>query len=117
MKNLLRIEEFALMALGTLLFHQLDYAWWWYFALFFVPDVSILGYLAGPRVGAFAYNLAHHKAMAVTAYLVGYAVGQPWLQLIGAVFLAHSSADRVVGYGMKHTDSFNHTHLGTIGAS
>lgn len=29
--------------------------------------------------------------------------------------LAHSSLDRVLGYGLKYPDSFSHTHLGRIG--
>ena len=49
------------------------------------------------------------------AYLLGYAFEVPTLQMVGAVLLAHSSTDRVVGSGLKYTDSFNHTHLGTIG--
>jgi hypothetical protein len=27
----------------------------------------------------------------------------------------HSAFDRMLGYGMKYTDSFQHTHLGLIG--
>jgi hypothetical protein len=29
--------------------------------------------------------------------------------------LGHSSADRILGYGLKYSDSFHHTHLGWIG--
>ena len=29
--------------------------------------------------------------------------------------LGHSSFDRVFGYGLKHEDAFQHTHLGRIG--
>ena len=37
-----------------------------------------------------------------------------WFPLL---LLAHTSMDRVMGYGLKHTDSFQHTHLGRIGAA
>jgi len=36
---------------------------------------------------------------------------------IGLIFLAHSSFDRVLGYGLKYPDDFSHTHLGWIGKS
>ena len=115
MKNLLRVEELALAVLALFLFRGLGYAWWWMAVLFLVPDASMAGYAAGPKVGAFTYNIVHHKATAVAAYIAGYFAKVPALQLAGAVLLAHSSADRVLGYGLKLTDSFKHTHLGTIG--
>jgi len=32
-----------------------------------------------------------------------------------AIMLGHASLDRILGYGLKHLDSFNNTHLGIIG--
>jgi len=114
MRELLRIEELALAALAVFLFRFLGYAWWWLAVLFLAPDVSMIGYAAGPKVGAFTYNLVHHKAVAVAVYIAGYFASSHPVQLAGVVMLAHSSADRVLGYGLKYTDSFKHTHLGTI---
>ena len=31
------------------------------------------------------------------------------------IMLAHSSIDRVFGYGLKYADSSDHTHLGWVG--
>ena len=73
------------------------------------------GYLAGPRVGAFCYNLAHHKALAVAVGLAGWWLAQPGLQLAGTVLLFHSAFDRLLGYGLKYTTSFHDTHLGRVG--
>ena len=114
MKELLRIEELALAALAVFLSRFLGFAWWWFAVLFFAPDASMVGYLAGPRVGAFTYNLVHHKAVAVAVYIAGYFASSHAMQLAGLIMLAHSSADRVLGFGLKHTDSFKHTHLGTM---
>ena len=97
------------------LFAGLDYAWWWYLVLLLAPDLGTLGYLAGPRVGAISYNLAHHKGVAVLLFVVGGSVQIPALQLAGLVILGHSSLDRVLGFGLKFSDSFQHTHLGMIG--
>ncbi len=115
MKNLLRFEEFLLFGLSLLLFSQLDYGWGWYALWFLAPDLSMLGYLANPRVGAWTYNLIHHKGLAVAVYVVGYLLISPWLMFAGTILLGHSSLDRVFGYGLKYPDAFQNTHLGRIG--
>ena len=33
----------------------------------------------------------------------------------GLVWLAHIGMDRLLGYGLKYDDHFQHTHLGLIG--
>ena len=35
----------------------------------------------------------------------------------GLILFGHSSMDRILGYGLKYPDSFEHTHLGMIGKS
>jgi hypothetical protein len=115
MKTLLRLEELLLTLLTFYLFLQLDYPWWGYLVFFLAPDLSMVGYLAGPRVGALTYNLVHHKGMAVLIYLLGAAFSLPVLQGAGPVMLGHSSMDRIFGYGMKYPDAFQNTHLGRIG--
>ena len=111
MKTVIRFEEVALVLLSIWLFGALDYAWWWFLLLFLAPDLAMIGYVAGPGAGAIAYNLAHHKGIAIGLYLLGAVLGNQPLQLFGLIMLAHSSFDRVLGYGLKHFDSFNHTHL------
>ncbi len=115
MKNLLRLEEMLILGLAVYLFTGLPYAWWWFPLLLLTPDLGMLGYLVGPRWGAFTYNLTHHKGLAIALFLLGVYAGAPTLQLIGSIVLGHSSLDRVFGYGLKHADSFHHTHLGWIG--
>lgn len=116
MQNLIRIEELFLFLFSIFLFAELEYAWWWYAVLFLAPDLGMLGYLANARVGAATYNLLHHKAVAVAAFVIGAFVGSAALQLAGVIVLGHSSLDRVLGFGLKYPDSFQHTHLGEIGA-
>ncbi|MFN3866237.1 MAG: DUF4260 family protein, partial [Demequina sp.] len=35
--------------------------------------------------------------------------------LLAAAWVFHVGVDRALGYGLKHADSFRHTHLGWIG--
>ena len=115
MKNSLRIEEFLMFLSSIYLFNLLDYEWWLFLALFLAPDLSMLGYIISPKIGAYAYNLFHHKGVALAIYLLGIYTGVNELQLVGLILFGHSSFDRIMGYGLKYEDSFNHTHLGLIG--
>jgi uncharacterized protein DUF4260 len=115
MKNLLKLEELSLLGLSLFLFSGLDYGWGGYALLFFAPDLSMVGYLANPRLGAWTYNLIHHKGLAFALYIFGSLLSIPWLMFAGTLLLGHSSFDRVFGYGLKHEDAFQNTHLGRIG--
>ena len=115
MKTLLRLEEFAFFLFSIYLFQLLPFPWWYFPLLWLVPDLSMLGYLAGPRVGAAIYNLVHHRGLALLYYVLGVVLGLPVLALAGDILLAHSSLDRVFGYGLKLPDGFGSTHLGRIG--
>jgi len=115
MKTLIRIEELSLAAVSFYLFLALDIAWWWFLILLLAPDLSVLGYLFGPKVGAWTYNLDHHKGLASALFIVGSLAMLPALSVAGLVMLSHSSLDRALGYGLKHPDGFQNTHLGMIG--
>ncbi|HEX2698281.1 MAG TPA: DUF4260 domain-containing protein [Anaerolineales bacterium] len=115
MKYLLKLEEAMMFLFSIFLFSKLDYAWWWYPLLILTPDLSMAGYLVGPKVGAFTYNLAHHKALSIGLYILGIMLANQPLQLVGLILFGHSSMDRVLGYGLKYADAFEHTHLGMIG--
>src|SRR5690606_36389971 len=115
MKTILKIEELGQFILGILIFSQLDYAWWWFPALLLLPDIGMLGYLANPKIGAFTYNVFHHKTIAIAiGFLVFYFTNSP-LILIGVILFSHAAFDRIFGYGIKYSDNFKNTHLGKIG--
>jgi hypothetical protein len=115
MKNLIKLEELFFVILAIYLFGLLGYAWWWFPLLLLTPDISMIGYLGGPRLGAITYNAVHHRAVGIGLYLVGAIGAVGVLQLVGLILLAHSSLDRVFGYGLKLPDAFTSTHLGMIG--
>ena len=123
MKTLLRLEELAQLLFVILVLVMKSVAWWMYLVLFIGPDISMLGYLVNTRVGAFCYNLAHHKGIGIVLMLFGLLAEvanmltnvQSGFFLAGLVIYGHSSMDRMLGYGLKFTDHFKHTHLGWIG--
>lgn len=115
MKNILKLEEVALLGLTLYGLYVQEVNWWWYLLLLFGPDISMLGYLAGNRAGAVSYNIFHHKGLAVFVFMTGLIMTEPVTQLIGLVLFGHSSFDRIFGYGLKTREGFKYTHLGIIG--
>lgn len=115
MKTTLKIEELAQFILGIIVFSTLIYDWWLFPLLLFLPDISMLGYLVNPKIGAISYNFFHHKAVAIAVTVLGMYSVDFLVTLIGVILFSHASFDRIFGYGLKYSDSFKNTHLGKIG--
>lgn len=111
---ILRLEGLVAMLVAMLVYARLDYAWWAFAVFLLAPDLSALGYLAGPRAGSISYNAVHNLcvplALAAVAWVAGSALG---LQ-VALIWLAHIGMDRTVGYGLKYPDAFKHTHLDSL---
>jgi hypothetical protein len=112
---LLRLEGAALFVLATLAFARTGASWWLYAVLFLSPDLSFAGYLAGPRLGAVAYNALHSTLGPAVLAGLGLFLESSMLLGIAAIWAAHIGFDRMLGYGLKYTSGFNDTHLGRIG--
>lgn len=110
-----RVESAVVFAAILTVTPALGYAWWWPLALFLVWDLSALGYLAGPRAGAFAYNLVHSYWGPALLGTVAVVSEVRWAGLVALAWAFHVAVDRAAGYGLKHPDAFEHTHLGWIG--
>jgi hypothetical protein len=112
---LLRLEGLVVLAAAAAAYHALGGGWGWFAALFLGPDLSMLGYLAGPRVGAASYNVGHSHLGPALLAVVGLATGTD-LALLGAlIWVAHIGFDRMLGYGLKRATGFRDTHLGRLG--
>jgi hypothetical protein len=101
---------------GALWWYHLNAGNWWLFLLFlFSVDISCLGYLKNPRVGAFFYNLGHSLILPITIMVFAHPGHMHHLFNAALIWAAHIGFDRMSGYGLKYQDSFKHTHLGMIG--
>ncbi|MBL0136456.1 MAG: DUF4260 domain-containing protein [Chitinophagaceae bacterium] len=116
MKYVLKLEELAMTALAIYFLNQhlLGLSWWVWALLFFAPDISMLGYLINTRIGAVCYNIFHHKGIAIIVIAIGYIMNVEISLAIGILLFAHSSFDRIWGYGLKYEDNFKNTHLGML---
>ena len=112
-----RLEGLALLAVSVLAYARFGEGWLLFAVLFLTPDLSFFGYLAGPRIGAWAYNLAHSLIGPLLLAAAGGLTGDEQFVALALIWLAHIGFDRALGYGLKSSDSFSVTHLGLIGAA
>lgn len=127
MKNLIKLEELAQFVACLVCLVAFNGPWWFYFLLAIGPDIGMLGYLLNQRVGAWSYNVLHHKAVALAVAAGGvlaqyinssstyWSIWDDYLVVAGLILYGHASMDRMFGYGLKFGDDFHHTHLGWIG--
>lgn len=92
-----------------------DSSWMWFFALFLAPDLSMIGYVFGPRVGAVTYNTGHLYAWPAALLAAGLAWHASLATTAALTWMAHIAFDNVVGYGLKLPIGFEYTALGPIG--
>lgn len=110
-----RTENLAIAATVVVVFVHLHFSWWWLPVFFLAFDASMAGYLVNNRAGAVCYNLAH-AYVAPAVLLLSYVLSATrWCAFAGLLWAFHIAGDRVLGYGLKFTSSFQDTHLGQIG--
>ena len=110
----LRAEGLAVFVGGVLLYWLGDAGWWLFALLLLAPDASMLGYLAGSRVGAAVYNAFHSYPLPAVLGGLGLLMDAPLAISVALVWFAHIGLDRVVGYGLKYPTGFGDTHLGRV---
>jgi hypothetical protein len=113
-RALLRLEGFAAFTAALAFYAHAGFSWPAFALLFLVPDLAMLAYFAGPRVGALGYNLAHTFALALALTLAGFFGGLPFAAAGGLIWIAHIGFDRALGYGLKYPTAFGDTHLGRV---
>jgi hypothetical protein len=110
-RRLLHLEGSVIAVAAVVTYFHLGYAWWLLLVLALAPDLSMLGYLAGPAAGAIAYDVVHTYAGPVALGAVGILAGDDLAVQVALIWLAHIGVDRAVGYGLKYRTAFDDTHL------
>lgn len=110
-RTFLRIEGMAVLGVTLGGYVTLGGPIWLLLVLALVPDVSMIGYLAGPRLGSLSYNLAHTYTLPLALGSFGFWVDSRLSVLVTLIWAGHIGADRLVGYGLKFESGFKETHL------
>ncbi|WP_135820277.1 DUF4260 family protein [Halostella litorea] len=110
-RTVLRVEGLAVLALALAGYAASDGPLWLLLALALAPDLSMLGYLAGPRFGSASYDLVHTYTLSLALGVAGLWVDGHAAVLVALVWTGHIGADRFFGYGRKFESGFEDTHL------
>lgn len=110
-RPLLRVEGLAMLIAGVVAYERLGGDWLWLVPALLLPDLSAIGYLAGPAIGSLVYNLVHNWALGLAVLAAGLWWAVPLAALAGVVLIAHVGMDRLAGYGLKHPSGFKDTHM------
>jgi hypothetical protein len=115
MQVFLRLEGLAAVALSAVFYARTGASWWLFAALWLTPDLSMLGYLGGPKLGARIYNAIHSYVTPATLAVTALLLQSPALLPYALIWMNHIGADRLLGYGLKYPWGFKFTHLGKLG--
>ena len=108
---LVRMEGFVALVAALLLYSWQGGNWALFAVLFLAPDVSMVGYAAGPKTGAATYNLVHTYIAPAVIGGLGLATRYPPVTFAALILFAHIGLDRLLGYGLKYPSAFRDTHL------
>jgi len=114
-RAVLRLEGLMMFIAATVMYAKSGFGWTTFALFFLVPDASFLGYLAGNRIGALAYNAAHSYIGALALFGIALILNAPALEAAAMIWCSHIGFDRALGYGLKSASGFEFTHLGRIG--
>ncbi len=110
-KILLHADGAAVALLALLLYRELGANWLLFALLVLAPDVAMLGYLAGARVGAAAYNAAHTYLAPVALFGAGFLAELSLPMVLALIWATHIGVDRLLGFGLKYPSGFKDTHM------
>ena len=108
---ILRVEAGLALAAALLGYWALGGNWLMFALLFLVPDLTMLGYLRNPSIGATVYNAGHTYVSPAALALAGFVAGAPLAEQFAIIWAAHIAFDRVLGFGLKYSGRFADTHL------
>ena len=111
----LNLEDLVVLAATILAYISSGHSWWMFAAFFLVPDLSMLAYIFGRKVGAVVYNIAHSYTVPLGLAAYGIIAPEPLVMAPAIIWGAHIAVDRLLGFGLKSTSGFRHTHLGHVG--
>lgn len=111
-KYIIRLEYFLLsLVIGYIYFFSADFSISLFFLLILLPDISMIGYIGGNRIGAQVYNLCHSLITPTLLLFINYFSHSVLLTQIVLIWYTHILIDRTFGYGLKLEDGFQFTHL------
>lgn len=118
MHGWLRIESLVSLTALLTVYAKISGDWNMFCWFFLLPDLSLLAFLCGARIGSVTYNIAHSLTGPAALVVLSFVwAGHGSMMAIALIWLIHIHMDRTIDYGLKQIGSFRATHLGLIGRS
>jgi hypothetical protein len=111
---LLRLEGLAILAGAIVVYVDASYSIVAFVALFLAPDLSFVGFLAGPRTGSAVYNGAHTYVVPVALGAAGMLTETDVAVQLALIWIAHIGVDRALGFGLRYPTDSKNTHLDRV---
>jgi hypothetical protein len=108
---LLKLEGAVVFLIAVALYSRSGSGWLMFAVLFFVPDVSMIGYAVNTRIGAGLYNVVHAYVLPAALGLIGLWLADKTIVSLSLIWFAHIGLDRLLGFGLKYPTVFKDTHL------
>jgi Domain of unknown function (DUF4260) len=109
--GLLKLEGAVVFLIALVLYSRSGSGWLMFVLLFFVPDVSMIGYGVNTKIGAGLYNVVHAYVLPAALGLIGLWLADGVLVSLSLIWFAHIGCDRLLGFGLKYPTVFKDTHL------
>jgi hypothetical protein len=114
MKKWFKLESLAIFVLLLVIYNFLNFSWSVFVLAFFLPDISMIGYLKNPIIGAITYNIGHNYLSPILLFGLGTLINYELITALSIILAAHIALDRTLGYGLKLPTGFKDTHLGKL---
>ncbi|MGX4644575.1 DUF4260 family protein [Holzapfeliella sp. JNUCC 80] len=112
MKILLKLEMFSLLITSLFTYFSIyHFNLWLFLLLILLPDLAMIGYLFNNKFGAYCYNITHNLILPSILLIIGLYIKNDTSVMVAIILYSHIFGDRTLGYGLKYTDRFKHTHL------
>ena len=86
---LLRLEAMMVLIAAIAGYRELGASWALFAVALLIPDVALVAYTAGPRVGAAVYNAFHSYIAPATLAAVAYVGSSPLVWAVCLIWIAH----------------------------
>lgn len=119
-----KLESLAILIALLSAYYLFGFSWIWFALLLLVPDVSMIGYLKDPKLGATIYNIGHSYTIPTLLFILVWLpyshvlenmrITTDTILMIAIIWASHIAMDRALGFGLKLPTGFKDTHLGTL---
>ncbi len=114
LRKIISLEYVIALIITVFFYGHLNFSWLYFMVFLLLPDITMIGYLLNPKIGAVFYNIGHSFVLPALLLVIGFLMSSSILLMIALIWLAHIFLDRALGYGLKYEEAFQKTHLQQI---